>query len=180
MKDEGVLRLEIIVGLDDGDNIRYFNITSDLSNLNLIPMSLKAQNFRAYVATSNKLYLFDAFAQTEAQYEITSIASIEASESRAVVASTGNSQIILTILDSENVLSPISFTVDRALSEHAVIRIGTATQASNDSIAMCQFTPGDTTGPVYFDVINVSNIFAETANGVTASKQMRSFDSNWA
>ena len=107
MKDEGVLRLEIIVGLDDGDNIRYFNITSDLSNLNLIPMSLKAQNFRAYVATSNKLYLFDAFAQTEAQYEITSIASIEASESRAVVASTGNSQIILTILDSENVLSPI-------------------------------------------------------------------------
>ena len=112
-------------------------------------------------ATSSEVFLLDATGLTITlrNYQIAGVTSITASVDKIVAAKINENEIVLTLIDKTFVGTPVSLTMNRAIENSPVIRIGLASDQSNDLVAMCSFTPDDTIGSVYFDVIDTSYIF---------------------
>ena len=79
-------------------------------------MSLKAENYKVYFATTNGLFKLDVTAEVATSYEIAGISSIAASKDKVVIASVNENQIGLTILDTVTTSNTIHLTISRALA----------------------------------------------------------------
>ena len=65
-------------------------------------------------------------------------------------------------------------TIDHSITQTPVVRM----HADKDSlqVSMCSFIADTSSGHVYFDYINLSNVFTEVSGSPSVQKQLLSYD----